>query len=1135
MFKKFAIFAGFLVCAGAAHGATEFETAAQLLSAARAGNVQLVETMVNSGANINFVDNTGLSIVCTALMNKDIRAAQILQTYGADASRCDQQIKQFNGRQPKSDSGGLFSGLSTTQNLALAAGGAAIVAGGLIFLSGAFSSGNKNAGSGTNGGNRPGGGGTGGGNGSNAWSPGEIPIGPSGTSYNLDQFSPPNGDTPETFIRYSDFNFFKTNLVNFTPSDPTVPGSLIQNYMLTMRGYSPLARGYNGMRTLRRTDRTPFSLSNLSFNAQVPDGGRPIGVALITPNGVNPVGSIADDWLIWAECSGSFASGCTAIATNSGTVSRKYFNNVITGRSDSLSGFTYAEEPSFDLSGNNTVFNANATDLENLAAKVIGGWIPLSGRASGDYIGFMPNGQLIVYRTGGGTNNLGAPIDYNNWKAMLNAAALGGMNAAASVIVNAASPKFLLNANMETVSDVLAAGQTVGQRRASYYGLIDKHYDVDTTDLSAPSTDAFNLLTRLGPSFGQLLIMPAGGFEIGAGDGKSLAIQQATFENAAPALYDNLNHLFMTVVAVQLTNGTNGFNTVSGFENLSTNKISLSVWSTVDNYGAPDQVIHNYASRACGVVAANGTATVDPWCFAAAGATPDLAASAMGGAAGLLSGAFAYMDSKQIFTLMALTADGPYLGTSTDGTALTAATLTDWLKSIYALPNEYQFRVDNGEDYLKVFAEVYGYGLVNLERATKPGAKVYYFDGSRIVSGSGNAYWRNATVAALSPSSAIGARAGTIKIAAYDYLTSLDGSLSMPRIFENNFTLTDSRRGLYMGDVLGDFGTRVGAYGIRPENKYGFNVDMSLSESAARRSYNTGGLDELSFSYNAPDYAVGATYQNRFKSEYAHGALVRGDLDNPILTMASNAVTAGAAYRVGAFEFGGRGISGSITDEGLMETDPAISGQFQNARLGGIAGAESFARAHLGGFDLTASGGMVRESDTVLGSYSNGLLAMGGGDTTYIDAVAQYNATDDLNFIARATFARTRANPIGEFITGMSALDSNAFSVGANWRGFSIAVAQPLAVTHGNMKYASEDYGLTETENGYALTGGGYVADLNMAPTARETRFTAAYRTPLGEFTDGAIGFIYRIHPNNTNQFGNESVFMLKMTHRLGI
>jgi hypothetical protein len=48
-------------------------------------------------------------------------------------------------------------------------------------------------------------------------------------------------------------------------------------------------------------------------------------------------------------------------------------------------------------------------------------------------------------------------------------------------------------------------------------------------------------------------------------------------------------------------------------------------------------------------------------------------------------------------------------------------------------------------------------------------------------------------------------------------------------------------------------------------------------------------------------------------------------------------------------------------------------------------------------------------------------------------------------------------------------------------------------------------------------------------------RYSGAYRHKFGEFTDGAFGFIYRVNPNNTDEFGNESIFMMKLSHRLGI
>ena len=61
------------------------------------------------------------------------------------------------------------------------------------------------------------------------------------------------------------------------------------------------------------------------------------------------------------------------------------------------------------------------------------------------------------------------------------------------------------------------------------------------------------------------------------------------------------------------------------------------------------------------------------------------------------------------------------------------------------------------------------------------------------------------------------------------------------------------------------------------------------------------------------------------------------------------------------------------------------------------------------------------------------------------------------------------------------------------------------------------------------------IADLDLSAHQREVRFTGTYRHRFGEFTDGAVGFIYRVNPNHTDEFGNESIFMMKMSHRVGI
>lgn len=1146
LFKKFAMFLGAMIITGAANAATDFQVASQLLSAAKAGDVQYVQILVNAGADVNYVDNTGLSIVCTAIMNNDMRAAQILQIYGADSSRCDQQIKNYKNKLPKEESGGLFSGLSNAQSIALAAGGAAIVAGGIFGLTKLLDSDSGGGGGGTEGNCRPGtsckcsNGYTGVclsngtcGNCSDTstgtakeWSVGALPVGPA-ADYNPDFYSP--SDT--TDIRHKDFAFMSAD------------GK--QNYLLMMRGYSPMARGYHGMRTLRYADKTPFPLTaeQHSFHGMQANGGKPIATALITTNGVNATGSGEDGWLVWAECNGAIgaSSGCTSAAVNSGTVSRKYYNYTINkhGSSD-IADWTIEEDTSFDLSGNGTVFG-DATDEESMLAKIVAGW-KADGRADGDYLGFMQNGQLVVYRTGGGAGN----TDFNNFKAMFLAADLKyGGSSVSDIVANASLIKSMRSSDTTTISDMLALtnGLTGTNKNAKFLQMLNHYYDneSDTTDTLTPGAYAGKLFGGMGTLFTPMIIMSTGEYEIGTGPGKSSKVQEATLENAAPIYYEDLNHHFMSIVAVQLDgNGTSGITNITdyGTSNGTSNKIHLAAW--IDDNGTPDDASDDrgYGARACGATAGrNGAGNVDPWCFAAAGANGEQAVAAAAGAVGAVMGAFSYMSTDQVFTLLALTADGPWLGTI-DGTATTAEILQSYLdgsgdkNGMYVLPGEYQTRVDNGEDYLSVFAEVFGYGLINLERAVTPGKKIYYYDGTKINSDK-PAYWRSASARAMSntnfmASSVFGSRNASISVPFFDELSSVDGSLSIPRVFENNYSFDNGRRGLYMGDLIGDFQTEQNA----PTIKDGMTMNMSFSNSM-RADDKMGGLDELSFGFREKNYRFGARYQRHFAD--GKNVIVRGDTSNPVLALASNALTSDASISYGKWSFGASAFSGSITDETLLQNDPVVSNNYEPLRLGWVGGGQSSVGYTGEKFSVNTSFGFMHESDTTLGTYSDGLLNMGGGDTLYVDNVVSYSPTDYLRFSARGTIARTSANPSMGVITDMSAIDSNAFSFGVDLGNFSFVASRPLAVSNGYMKYATADYEIVDSENGYDLVANPYVANFNLRPDVRETRLSAAYRHRFGDFTTGALGLIYRINPNHTDRYGNEGVVMFKLNHKLGI
>ena len=1282
--KKFVqafLFALFLIpstvfVASAATVNNEFMVAAQLLSAAKNADIQQVQALINNGANVNYVDSTGLSLVCTALMNNDLRAAQILQMYGADASNCDRQIKQYESRnKPDTDSGGLFSGLSSAQNIALAAAGAAVVVGGLFLLTDWLDPGNENDNGGSgSGGNRPGQGDGGGDSGGTTTSTAAIPVGPayftstgdiaySTAAYqnNLTQWNPSVGG-----IRAADFNYFRPG-VKAEPDDDdnedvpqiqqtsyltdgiTVP---LQNYLLMMHGYSSFANGYMGQMTLRdATSHDPQKISNLT------GGGKPIRTALITANGVNPAGSIGrtTDGILWGATS--------AEVTASGKMDKfANYDNPTTVLGTELSGLGGSDV--FDWSGSGTAMNPFATATESALGKVVAGW-EQSNRAYGDLYGFAPNSQLAVYRTGNGAGwvdvenptdgaavgsltdlaaagtagkiDVGDTIVLNgktytissaledadsvtnptitvgdttykigNGSNLLKGTCTAGCDDAddnkdevialymgldGNYYVNTSGGNrpdavymisegqiytaknwdenqdiktFEVIANMSKYYQLLQSDTTNGlssiavttlnpeSRKLSYVNtggvesaialnnnnaaqtfmaLINQYYDKDDSGATSQGSYANSALQNYISTQMPILIMPAGEFEYGLGDGKTYTVQEATFENYAPLIYNNLNHLFMTVVAVQHSVGTSNADSIEDYGNGigdEFGRLYLSAWTDTKGTEAKDDDV-TYMSRKCGI-AGLGLNGVDPWCFSAAGPTAEIATASAAGAVAALKGAFAYMNSGEIFTLMALTADGPYLGTDSAGNAFTVDGLVTYLKSMYALPPDYHADQLLGQDYLDAFAEVYGYGLINLERAMTPGKKIYYYDGTNIVSGNGNAYWRAASNTLFRPSAVFGSGTSTISAPFYDVLESFDGSMRLPRVWENEFALgATGKRGLYMGDVLGEFKTRD----TEPQRVEFGNFGFSMAVSEKPYADNLNGLDNMRLDYAHGDWNFAAGFQRHFTD----GASRFDGMTNPILGLASNAIITDVAYNSGAWSFGARTYSGAITDETMLDSDPTLSAQYTPAQLGLVQGAQSDIAWNGTQFGFTTSVGMIHETNTLLGAMSGGLLDMGNGDTMYVDTELRWAPTDLLAFKLRSTFARTTADASGQFILGMTDIDSNAFAFGVDAGNFSFAVAAPLAISSGSIQYPHANYQVVETDDGqYDLNVTDmYVADLNLRPDTREVRFTGTYRHNFGEFTDGAVGFIYRVNPNNTSEFGNESIFMMKLTHRLGI
>ncbi len=1076
-FNKF-ILGGVVFCpVGAMAAGADFNMAAQLLSAARNGNTRLVQNLINSGADVNYVDSTGVSVVCTAVMNNDMRAVQILQMYGADASQCDRQIKNYRARNQNADDTGMFSGLSSSHKLLLGVVGAGAVIGGLLWLTDAFDGGNDNdsgTGSGSHSGNTPGGG-TGD---DDAVNPSlVVPYSPAylATDGTINPNANVSGDNWANTIGKTDFDWLR--------GLPATDSNYMQNYLLMSHGYDLFANSYYGQYIFRNeTTKVPLLMSGVAAEVH---GGTPALVALITANGIdNSSGSLVR------------AGGIPVADSVMGGVSyvdkyKNYNNSGCNG-----TNCVGTENTDFDLSGNGTaVENSAATAKDNNIAKIVAGWA--AGGRSGDLYGFVPYGSLAVYRIGDGASGI------YNYRAMYDALRLSPTpDVIANVVQNTNS---LTSSGYDTIDGFSnsAGGATSSNfqtRIAYWYG----------TGQGAYADDLFSRYNVGSP----IVVNSVGGYNVA----NYPSGVDATFENYAPVVYsDKIDKNFISVVAVQHVLGTAAATTVAQYGNgvgSLFGKVQLSTWN--------DGGTNVYRSRMCGV-AGSGVGGVDPWCFAAPGDNSEYAVAAMSGAVASLKKAFGYMSNQTIFNLLALTADGPYLAKNPSGDWYSVDDLVAFLKSKYTM--SVQKDALTGTAYLDAFKQVFGYGLINLERAVTPNEKIYYYANGDIVSGN-SLFWDSFRASGVRMTNVFGARGVVVPVAAYDVLSSQDSELSVARVWNNEFMLSDGvAHGLYLGDTLGELKTHDVANTVSFGNlQFGFARHEKLYDD------NMSGVDNLSIAWANDRYGL--------KSEYQH-YLTDGESRfwghaNPVLGLVSNAVSTGAELKSGKFAIAMRGFVGNITTDGLLENDPVVSNNFAAAKLGDASGAESGIKFSDEKLSIVSNVGTMHESNTVLGAAGYGFFDLNGADTNYIDSVARYAFDENIDLSLRATFAWTHVGDIANgIVLGLDELKSNAFAAGARFGNFDFGVSVPLALTGGVMRYSFADFDVDE--NGALIVNYLGERDIDLTPEKREYRFNASYRHKFGDWTDGALGFIYRVNPNNTDAFGNESIFMMKLSHRLGI
>lgn len=1352
-----------LIPAAAQAAQTTFEQASALLQSARAGNNEAVRVMIQSGVDVNYKDPSGLTLVCTAIMNNDLKTANVLQSYGADASLCDAQIREYRRNNEEVSDVGIFSGLTSTQSTLLVGGGAALGIGALAYLSGLYSSSNDNSASDSSGERGDGSGG--------------------GTTEPTETITLPAAPNPEYSLTdyFGEFDLLSMD-ARLTAALPltrsydmpyvgTNPNFYRTNYLLVSSAYDANMRGYLGQTTIRGPEGRLINISGAgSLQGIAASGGKPINVALISGNGITRSGSIADTEtqsggdlpkLVWAECTGNCG---TSNPTLRATEANKFANITIARDENGVPTFT--ENKNYNLQNNaSSVFNTtlgqqvftdafatnwdvlefgkynktasyanfettygatnqaaleylkynngatyqtflayqllenglslpagcgnkidhalsgsggltadcniteqfldagnlatanflwksykntatfsdfaatytklytdsataqqlvdlgtgaaltSATNIDtttttfsamvNVIFRVHSGTAsfndfafyynymssnpqtftpetetcdatentadcPLSGDAlaaaraawkqyklkqtaylddsllakilvgdmiEDDFPGYIPNGQLTIIKTGNGRDENGRPTDLLNFQAMIAAKAAPGV----SIIANADATKFSVLSSTDT-ADSLAALGTDASGRTAFQNKVNQFYRVKESDFinagltatdwgdylaanpNAPGYFAEQLFNAY-PQDGNgmpMIIFGAGDYLAASSPSTTLT---ATFENIAPKIYPNLEHLFMTSVAVMAMGGTDGVSITQSnpAASNSSNKIVLSQYA---DFNTGDI----FRARSCGRVAGRGTDTIDPWCFAAPGINSEQSVASLAGSVGIVNGAFNYMSMRQLFTLLAVTADR-------------LALTEDELKAKYELPSEYNARIALGENYKDVFAEVFGFGLTNLNRATTPNSKVVVFTRSgntdKIISSSGNSTWQ-ARAAALGgqmidaktlagtniiAGRAFGGKLNGISARAADMVVSADGDMSMPRIWDIDANAMQARNSLDLFDNLRNFGNEnITTTYDRDGIKLGFAQGLDMNDEIYMREISLELDGDKTFArlgYSASD------------SGFANDVAFSGRGAVGIMGLASNNVQTLAGRKFGKFRLGVGGFSGSIkiSDDIIADTTNSA----KNPTLGKMYGFNFAAKFAGEKSNMEFTAGSAIETNTILGAFGSGLMDLGGSSSLFARGVAGFDITDGVRLNASAEIVETSpANSQNFVMSDMSKFVSTAAAAELEIGKFTFGAALPLAIQNGYVKYLDVDMDYAETDNGYDLMINTADRKIDLAQDNREVRLNAAYRFDIGDWTTANIGAIYRMNPDNMTN-GDESILMLKLRHRLGI
>lgn len=182
------------------------------------------------------------------------------------------------------------------------------------------------------------------------------------------------------------------------------------------------------------------------------------------------------------------------------------------------------------------------------------------------------------------------------------------------------------------------------------------------------------------------------------------------------------------------------------------------------------------------------------------------------------------------------------------------------------------------------------------------------------------------------------------------------------------------------------------------------------------------------------------------------------------------------------------------------------------------------------GAEVSVSNGVMMEENSMLGSETSGAFGIDQSTTYHAGIKGRFLLAKDVMLLANYHMGMTQVNAASDSIfTGFDSLMTNSFAAGIEMSGvhseedrLGFSVSQPLRVTSGRADLTLPVDVASDSSIIYGRDS------LNLAPKGRQLDFETYYHIPFDQASELHLNAIYRLNPNNGAFETNDATLLTK-------